>query len=41
MSFKGYVVSDYFAIRELNERPILGHFCAGRKRSGGPGGKSR
>ncbi len=28
-SFKGYVVSDYFAIRELNERPgFFGHFLA-------------
>lgn len=28
-NFKGYVVSDYFAIRELNERPgFFGHFLA-------------
>jgi beta-glucosidase len=30
MGFKGYVVSDYYAVRELNERPdLFGNFLAG------------
>ena len=35
--FEGYVVSDYYAIRELAERPELyGHHVAARRQRGGP-----
>ena len=40
--FAGFVVSDYFAIRELNERPeLFGNHLAADERGGGIGRQSR